>query len=170
MQKDIITQEFVQSLFDYDFATGNLIRKKTTSSKAKAGSIAGSLKGHRYARVSVNNKLHYVHHVVWIWHHGCLPAEIDHINRDRFDNRIENLRPTDRSANNINTNTRCNNKSGFAGICWDKRYKKWQVRIGVNNKSKHIGYYDDLDTAKQKREEAVKLHYEFTQDYAYGKS
>jgi len=170
MQKEIITQELLRSLFDYDSATGSLVRIKTTSSKAQAGSIAGSKKGHKYARVSVNNKLYYAHHVVWIWHYGILPEEIDHINRDRFDNRIENLRATDRSANNINTKVRCDNTSGVSGVYWEKRYSKWCVRIGVNGKLKHIGYYDSLETAKQKREEAIKLHYEFTKDYAYVKS
>lgn len=170
MQKNAITHDLVKTIFDYDAVNGLLIRKIATSSKAKAGSIAGSNKGHKYARVSIKNKMVYVHHVVWLWHHNSLPKEIDHINRNRFDNRIENLRPTDRSANNINTNIRSNNTSGASGVSFDKRYKKWHVRIGVNGKTKHIGYFDDFDVARQKRQEAIDFYYEFTTDYAHGKS
>lgn len=170
MPKAIITQELVRSLFSYDAETGDLIRIKATSSKTKIGCVAGSKKGHKYARISINDKLHYVHHVVWLWHKGFLPKEIDHINQNRLDNRIENLRVADRSANNINTKVRSDNKSGISGVGWDKRYKKWCVRIGVNGKSKHIGYFEDLDVARQKRQEAIDFYYEFTTDYAHGKS
>ena len=169
MPKNAITHELVKTIFDYDPVNGLLIRKIATSSKAKVGSIAGSKKGHKYARVSVNNKMFYVHHVVWLWHHKDLPKELDHINRDRFDNRIENLRPTDRSANNINTKVRSNNTSGISGVSFDKRYNKWHVRIGVNGSAVHVGYFDDLETARQKRLEAIDLYYEFTQDNANGK-
>lgn len=170
MHKNDITQELVQSLFDYDWSTGNLIRKVSTSSNTKVGEIAGSNKGHKYARISIKDKVFYLHHIVWIWHKGTLPKEIDHINRDRFDNRIENLRPTDRSANNINTKVRSNNTSGTSGIYWDNKYKKWCVRIGVNGKQKHIGYYADINDARQKRKEAIEFYYEITPDHAHGKS
>ena len=69
---------------------------------------------------------------------------IDHINRDKLDNRRENLRTATKSQNNSNTGVRSDNTSGFKGVNWDKRRNKWVARVQVNGKPIHLGYYKHL--------------------------
>ena len=73
--------------------------------------------------------------------------ETDHINQDKIDNQRINLRTATRSQNGINKGLQLNNKSCFKGVCWNNYCKKWMVRIRVNNKLRHIGYYDNLEVA-----------------------
>ncbi len=76
---------------------------------------------------------------------------VDHINRDKLDNYIDNLRWATSKENNQNKSKQSNNTSGISGVSWHKRYKKWHVRIVVNGKRKHGGYFDNKNEAIAKR-------------------
>jgi hypothetical protein len=87
---------------------------------------------------------------------------IDHISRNKLDNRRSNLRPATRQQQNCNQGIRTNNTSGATGVDWHKSKQKWRVRIKLDGKSKHLGYFDDLEDAKRARRAAeVKYHEEF---------
>ena len=86
-------QSELQILFDYDSKTG-WFTNRYSRGRAKAGERAGSPTGHGYRKITIDYKRYYEHHVVWFYIHGVLPSEIDHINGDPSDNRIENLRPS----------------------------------------------------------------------------
>lgn len=77
-----------------------------------------------------------------MFHHGYLPGEIDHINNIKMDNRIENLREADRSRNCMNKNITKSNKTGFKGVSWFKKSKKYRAQIQINGKPKHLGLYN----------------------------
>jgi hypothetical protein len=77
-----------------------------------------------------------------------LPKEIDHINGDRQDNRLENLREVTRSQNQLNKSLAKNNTSGTKGVSWHKKSKSWTVRLSVDKQSKNIGYFKDLELAE----------------------
>jgi hypothetical protein len=86
----------------------------------------------------------------------------DHQNRNKLDNRRGNLRSATDSQNQHNQGTRRNNTSGYKGVCWHKRDKKWQARICVNGKYIYLGYYDDSkEAALAYNEAALKYHGEF---------
>lgn len=72
---------------------------------------------------------------------------IDHINRNRLDNRLCNLRACTVLQNNMNRGTSKNNKSGYKGVAFDKSKGKYKASIGLNNKKIHIGYYDTAEQA-----------------------
>lgn len=81
---------------------------------------------------------------------------IDHINGNRLDNRLENLRFVNRTQNNMNKGLRCDNTSGYTGVAWDKSKGKWVVQIQIDGKNKHIGRYaskKDAVNARIKAEE-----------------
>jgi hypothetical protein len=103
-------------------------------------------------------KSHKAHRLIFMLHHGFMPQEIDHINGDRADNRIENLRSVTRSQNQYNKRPQ-RNASGYRGVTWHKKTGKWLVRVGLNNKNKSLGYYDDLELAALVAEEGRSLHY-----------
>ena len=96
-----------------------------------------------------------VHHVVWVYHNGDIPQgyEIDHINNNPLDNRIENLRLATSSQNKFNTRIGKRNSSGIKGVMWNKATKSYRARIQVNKKSIHIGMFASIDDA----ERSVKL-------------
>jgi len=94
--------------------------------------------------------------------HGYVPKILDHINGNKLDNRIENLRPATSSQNNSNSVKQKRNTSGIKNVYWNKNIKKWTVIIGVDKKLKYFGSYNSIEeaaeVAKQKRNE---LHKEF---------
>ena len=79
---------------------------------------------------------------------------VDHINRNKLDNRKCNLRICTYSQNQMNKCVQSNNKSGYTGVRWDKRAKKWKVQITVNKKQLHLGYYNDIEEAIKVRKKA----------------
>lgn len=95
---------------------------------------------------------------------NCVDEEVDHINHKTNDNRKKNLRVGTHQTNMMNKVLYKNNTSGIPGINWSKSHNKWCVRIQINNKRINLGYYDDLNTAKQEREKAEKLYF---QEYRY---
>lgn len=97
----------------------------------------------------------YAHRAVWAMHAGVWPLDqIDHINHDRKDNRIENLRAVTVKENARNVSKRPDNKSGVTGVYWHKQRKKWHANIGVDRRYVSLGLHDNLDDAKKARAEA----------------
>lgn len=94
---------------------------------------------------------YYMHHLVWLLHKGYLPKMLDHINGDRLDNRIENLRECTPAQNQYNSVRKRNNKSGFKGVVEHKRctLKKWQARITVSGEKLSLGYFATPEKASQ---------------------
>jgi hypothetical protein len=79
----------------------------------------------------------YLHRVIM----GNPQGEIDHINRDKLDNRRQNLRTATCSENRCNRGLQSNNTSGFKGVCWDERNQKWLSYVMINGKQIHVGRY-----------------------------
>jgi hypothetical protein len=132
----MITQETVRRLFDY--REGKLIRR-IPMGKAKAGVVAGWPDREGYMRVRVEGQAPTVHRVVWLWHYGYLPEnQIDHINKVRADNRIENLREASQMCNMRNRKQQ-ESTSGVKGISWDKDIKQWRAQIKIAGAHYHIG-------------------------------
>lgn len=85
--------------------------------------------------------------------------QVDHINGDGLDNRRSNLRLVTNSQNSYNRGVAKNNVSGFKGVGFHKKSGKWQARIAVDRKRKHIGLYDTPEQAAEAYEaESKKLH------------
>ena len=107
----------------------------------------------------VKGRSESAHRVIWAICHGKWPKDsIDHINGDRQDNRLSNLRTVDTRANNMNKGLLSANTSGVAGVFWDKSRRKWIARVTVNYRTIPCGRFDDFDEAVAAREVAAKLH------------
>lgn len=146
-------------IFMYD---NGILRWRNRRGKAKTGSIAGCVDKNGYVRIRYNCVLLLAHRIIWEMHNGKIPEgmEIDHINHDRSDNRIENLRLASRLENSKNTSLLKRNKSGRVGVCWRKKEKKWHATIYDKGKSVHLGLFSSIDDAIMAREQAeAKLGY-----------
>jgi hypothetical protein len=142
-----LTQADVRQLFDYDPCSGQLIWKMTRGSRAKKGAVAGSLGGHRYITVRINGTLYYVHRIIWLWHYGQWPEATDHMDCNKLNNKIENLRSANPSQNQCNQLIRADNKSGVKGVRWNKGKRKWQARVQLQWKDYWLGLFDEFEQA-----------------------
>ena len=129
-------------LFKYN--NGNLVWKQGRLS----GKIAGSLKPTGYIVVEINNVNIMAHRLVWLMHFGSFEGQIDHINGNRADNRIENLRIVTNTQNQWNRKISKNSKTGIKGVRVRPDNGKFEARICVNNKRVILGSYDDLELAE----------------------
>ena len=150
------TQKRLKELFDYQ--DGQFINRKTNAVKA----LVPITKHHRYCRVVIDGKAYTFHRMVFFYHKGYLPKIIDHIDNDRTNNRIENLREVTQQQNCLNRVAHKNNQSGYKNVHWDKAMNKWSVQININRKRRVFGYFDDLELAGLVAVEARdKYHGEF---------
>lgn len=125
-----LTQDQVRKLFSYDPETGKVTRVVTRMQKAKAGDSPGTVDKTGYIRVTISGRSYALHRVIWLYVHGYLPEhDIDHINRIRTDNRLENLREATRSCNIKNSKVYDDSVSGVKGVTWFSRDSEWRARI-----------------------------------------
>ena len=140
---------------------GDLYRRAATGGRP-ADEVAGwvTVCGVRpYRKVSFKNRALYVHHVVYLLVHGELPEVVDHINGDSLDNRVENLRGGSQSQNMANARIGRANTSGFKGVTWHARAKKWAAQITVNGKCIYLGCYSSKDEAANAYAVGSKKHF-----------
>lgn len=157
-----LTAEYLRSILNYDPETGIFTRKVRTSSRAKAGAgdVAGCSNGDGYLRLWLQSRLYLAHRLAWLHTYGVWPKDqIDHINRNRSDNRIANLREVSNKQNQQNKSKSSNNTSGHPGVSWKKQNSKWQAHIRHNQKLIHLGLFKSLEEALSARKAAEKLYW-----------
>lgn len=163
-----MSKEYLSSVFSYDQNSGDLIWKErplshfatknaffTINSKC-AGKIAGYksfLKNGDKSTIQVrlNRKLYKAHRIIWVLMFGEIPSGmcIDHVDGDPFNNKASNLRLATCAQNAMNRGPQKNNTSGYKGVMFFKRDKKWHAQITVGGKKKHLGYFDTPQLASE---------------------
>lgn len=156
----MITQSQLLDLFDYQ--DGRLVSKQK-SKRRNVGDALGKINDRGYVVASVQGNVYRVHRLIFLWHYGVMPEQIDHINGLRNDNRIENLRPATSSENA--QNRIASSISGTKGVYWHKQINRWVASICVNRKNIHLGSFENIDAAKAVAMQArKKLHGSFAKD------
>ena len=138
----MITQAQVQDLFDY--RDGELFWKNPPGYRFKAGQRVGFLRPDGYRQVSIDRKKHLEHRVIFLLHHGYLPEYVDHIDGDKANNRIENLREATRSENQHNRGAASHNTSGHKGVYWDNCTGKWRGKVTKHKKQYFTSVSEDI--------------------------
>ena len=136
-----MTQDDVKSIFDY--FDGHLYWKKKVSQKVNIGQRAGTIGKDGRISITVNKQRYREHQLVFLYHHGYIPELIDHINCDKSDNHIENLRPATTRQNGLNRTKQINNTSGYKGVYWHKHANKWAAYCD----GKNLGYFKNKEEA-----------------------
>jgi hypothetical protein len=157
MEKKAIDQDYVLSAFDYQ--DGQLIRKIGRINEI--GSIAGCVhKGTGYVHIKIKAKAFKAHRLIFLYHYGYFPEFVDHIDGNKQNNRIENLREASKQENSQNQKVRWTNSSGVKGVSWHKVNKKWKVALCKNYRSYYFGTYEDKELAELVSMEATDLLHE----------
>lgn len=152
----MLTKEYVCSIFEYKDGD---IYWSVNKGSIKSGSKAGSSNDQGYLHVSINSKLYKNHRIIWLMHNGTIPKFIDHIDGNRLNNRIENLRSATHSQNMRNLKKPKTNTSGIKGVSWYKNKNKWRVSVTIYGKQKCFGYFEDIELAELVAEEARNKHH-----------
>ena len=149
------------------FKTGKVYRlpykkknKKNNVERYYKGYFLKQTFRHGYLSSFINNKSLYVHRLIaihFIPNTKNLPL-VDHINRNKSDNRISNLRWVNNKQNCLNNSIRKDNSTGYTGIEYDKINKKYRGRISINNKTKSKSF-KNIEDAIVWRNKMVELHY-----------
>lgn len=154
MDNNILTLDYLHVIIDYNPETGifTWIMKKPLSRgrlSKKIGRIVGwSANG--YLAVTINNKDYYLHRLAWFYMTGEWPEhDIDHKDLNKKNNKWNNLRKATHIENCRNRFINKNNTSGYKGVSWDKKNKKWAANIHINYKKKFIGYYNTAELAHE---------------------
>ena len=112
-----------------------------------AGMIAGTKVKHRrcrYYRISFNGKKYFAHRIVYTMHNGPFTGDLDHIDGNGLNNRIDNLREVSGHENAKNARRRIDNTSGVTGVYWHKTGSKWRVHISSGeSKLVHLGIFTE---------------------------
>lgn len=144
----MLTQSELRNVLQYDSETGVFVWVNPTTTRVKTGSVAGCLGDDGYMKIQVFGKRYKSHRLAWLYQHGEFPnCEIDHINGNRVDNRISNLRLATSKQNKENVKLKSTNTSGYRGIHWDKERQKWMAYVTSNRKFHNIGRFDDVNDA-----------------------
>lgn len=158
----MIATDLVKELFNY--RDGELYWRKKSNKRHSIANPAGTINSIGYRVITINGKKIHAHRLVWLWHGLELPEQIDHINGNRADNRIENLRAANYVTNAYNSKIKSDNTSGVKGVSWCNTYNKWVVQI-FHQKKKLSARFKSFAEAKafvqQKRKE---LHGEFANE------
>ena len=132
--------------FNYCPDTGIFIYRKTVGSRGLVGTQAGTLNNMGYRCIKIKSFLYLEHRLAWFYCFNEWPIDLlDHINRIRDDNRLDNLREVSESDNLQNMGISKRNKSGFKGVSLQSG--RWCARIMISGKEVHLGRFDTPEQA-----------------------
>lgn len=159
-----VTQKQIFELFVYH-SDGYLLWA-VNRKRARIGNKVGTVHPCGYLRTRVNGKLELNHRLIYMLHHGFVSMFIDHIDGNKLNNKIENLRLASNVENQQNAKLKVTNTSGFKNVSFCPQTKKWAVKIRVCGKNKTIGRYEDVELANLVAQESrAKYHGEFARNY-----
>lgn len=151
IKRNELTQEELKKRLVYNTNTGEFFYNYSIGGKLK-GNKVGTLKdGYIYIRVA--GVIYLAHRLAWLYIYGKFPISmLDHIDRNRSNNKISNLRESNYSQNGRNTNINKKNTSGIKGVDYMKSLHKWRSRSVIQGIEHHIGVYSSIEDARIARE------------------
>lgn len=142
--KDKLTQAELKRLLHYSPWTGKFTWR-VDKGNHKSGDVAGSLSANGYVRIKINGEEHLAHRLAHLYMKGYFPEyDMDHKKGIRDDNRWRELKHVTRICNSQNKSLDKRNTSGFPGVSWNKKERKWTSSIMVNKKQIYLGQYKDI--------------------------
>lgn len=164
--KDNLTIKEIRSRVSYDPETGKFTwlhsdkMRPCWNSRFVGKNAINAPHSNGYLFGAISDKKVFAHRAAWAIIHGEWPdeGEIDHINHDKTDNRVKNLRLVNRKENSKNLSKSSKNKSGVTGVFKHSQTGIWQAQIRVNGKSVHLGSFEVFEDAVNARKNAEEYH------------
>jgi len=154
----------LRPLLHYDPETGVLTWLQKLASRQYVGDAAGRRNHDGYVIVGIWHKRYCAHRLAWLYMTGGWPEhEIDHVDRDRSNNRWGNLRPATHKQNAENRSPRHDSSSRFVGVLWSSRDQAWRTVININGRKRHIGTHKSLLDAVAHRISASRKYHTHSQ-------
>lgn len=166
------TWGFLKTVLIYNPDTGNVYWKARTAETVPdvrvrkswntryAGKQIGVCDKDGYRRTCLFGKNYLVHRLVWMYVYGVWPKlEIRHINRDNDDNRVSNLRLISLHDKCRDRKARCDSSTDIVGVCFNEDAQRYQARIYVDKKTKHLGYFSTIEGAAEARKRAEAMYW-----------
>lgn len=145
--------------FVYYPDTGLLFWSNSCKNKYRGAEVTGSIDSHGYRQVKVEGKSVLVHRICFALHYGFIPEQVDHKDRNRLNNKAENLKSATNTTNQWNSGIRKDNTSGCKGVTYKKEFNKWCARISKNKKRCHLGYFETKEAACMAYKKAKGVHH-----------
>jgi hypothetical protein len=165
MAEQIITQEYLHSIFEYK--DGELFAKTNRgNNKIKKGEKCGVIKSNNYLSIGIGYEEYLVHRIIFMMFYGYFPKYVDHMDGNSRNNKIDNLRECTNQQNSFNQKLRKNNSSGIKGVSWDNYRQKWSAKCQLNRKTIFLGRFKTIEEAEKiVKLEREKLHGAFARHY-----
>jgi hypothetical protein len=155
----MLTFERANELFVYDPGSGLLFRKLSHGKPCEPRPML-TRDNDGYIVVKADGRSYKAHRVAWLLAKGAWPEKmLDHIDGNRGNNRMSNLREVTRSQNQYNRKVMGYALSGLKGASYNARDRKWQATIRIDGKSKNLGYFDTAEAAHLAYCEAASRHF-----------
>jgi len=159
MAKAPVTQEELKASLQYDPATGLFTWLKCLSDRCKPGYAAGTINSNGYVQMRMAGVIYKAHRLAFLYMTGEFPpAQVDHVNHVRDDNRWANLRPVTHAQNGRNAALPSTNTSGTIGVGFFARTNRWCAQITVDGVCKRLGYFRTIEEARAARAKAETLY------------
>jgi len=144
-----ISHDDLLSLLHYDPDTGEFTWKVRKANCIAVGDRAGGVRPKDgYRMIQISGRFYLEHRLAWFYVHGQWPGDcVDHINFNKADNRIANLRKAEKWQNCCHRDLNAHAPSGCSGVNFRSDMDKWRVRVGANGKRTTIGHYDTYEEA-----------------------
>lgn len=156
-----LTFQRASELLRYDSLTG-VFTWRVARRRVQPGDTAGTTNTSGHRSIAIDGRRYYAHRLAWLMATGEWPsAQIDHINGNPADNRFINLRDVCQSTNmqNLRKATAQNKSSGLLGTAFSQRAKKWQAKIRVDGKQRHLGFFTSAQEAANAYLKAKRKHH-----------
>ena len=147
------TQEILRKHFLYIPSTGEFVYRLPTKGKS-IGEPFGRMGNHGYLNGNIGSKSYLVHRLIWLYLYGYMPEQVDHIDHNRTNNRLDNLREVKGTDNQKNCSVSKNSSTKINGVSLHRQTGKYRAHIMVNRKQIHLGLFDTLEEATKAREQA----------------
>lgn len=162
-QRHTVTQSELQALFNYDPESGHfqwIVSRRGRNLNRPAGTVDAA---DGYCRIRIGGRPYAAHRLAWLYVHGEWPSSvIDHIDGDRSNNRLANLRPATLQQNQFNRRVKRTSSTGSKGVSLDRRSGRFQVAIKIGGVKRWVGYFDTVEEGSAAYNEiAETIHGEF---------